>query len=246
MRGRGSWCALLAACAVLAAAPDARADGDPASDVLTVQDVYYGIALDMSSKPAAQLPELLATARKKGYPIKVVLITDVADLGIATFVWQKPQDYARYLGEELAFVYKERTLILMGNGYGYYRKGRGPGKERRVLAQLQPPGDVGQFLPRAIAAVRRLAAADGVRLAVPDVTPPAEGVPRIAGQSPAPAASTTPAIHNTVTPTPTATAKAAGGGSSSALLFLVPVLVFAGAAGAAMVVSRRRRPARDA
>jgi hypothetical protein len=37
---------------VLAAASDARADGDPASDVLTVQDVYYGVARRPRRRPA--------------------------------------------------------------------------------------------------------------------------------------------------------------------------------------------------
>jgi hypothetical protein len=222
---------------MLAAAPDARADGDPASDVLPQQDVYYGVGLDMKSKPAAQLPALLAQAREKGYPIKVALIADLADLGVATFLWKDPQEYARYLGQELALVYKERTLILMPDGYGYFRDGRGPGKERRVLARLDPPGELGRFLPRAIEAVRRLAAADGVRLAVPDVTPPADGVPRLQGHNAAPAQTPKIKIYNTVTPAPTA--RPAGGGSA-AWLFLVPVGLFALAAGVAIAISRRR------
>jgi hypothetical protein len=241
MRGRRGCSALLAICAALAASTDARANGDPASDVLPIQDVYYGGRLDLRSKPAAQLPALLADARRRGYPIKVALITTFADLGIDTWMWKDPQEYARYLGTELSVIYKDRTLILMGNGYGYLHNGRGPGKERRVLSRLTAPGRPDRFMTSAIEAVRRLAAADGIRLTVPDVQPPSGGVPRIQGQAtPVPTAAGGPVIHNTVTPTPTGTAAAGGGGGAPGWLFLAPVGLFALAAGVAMVVSRRR------
>jgi len=39
--------------------------------------------------------------------------------GGAIDFWKKPQDYAKFLAEELAFVYDKRLLVIMPNGYGY-------------------------------------------------------------------------------------------------------------------------------
>src|SRR4051794_22915187 len=113
----------------------ACADGDPPSDVLITQDVYYGYGVDLESKPAAQLPAMLATASQNGYPLRVALMTHYLDLGAVGWLWQKPQQYARYLGDELAFQYKGSVLIVMPHGYGLYRAGAVPGRERRLLAR---------------------------------------------------------------------------------------------------------------
>ena len=157
------------ACVVglLIAAPAAGADSDPASDMLPTEDVYYGYGIDLRSKQAAQLPAMLATSRERGYEIKVALISGFVDLGIATWMWLDPREYARYLGDELSLVYKGRLLVLMRNGYGVYYNGAVPGKERRVISRLDPPRRAARFLDTAIDTVRDLAAANGVKLKVP-------------------------------------------------------------------------------
>src|SRR5207237_3171922 len=50
--------AVAAAVLAVAVLTGAGADGDPASDVLPEQPVFYGSALDLESRPAAQLDAL--------------------------------------------------------------------------------------------------------------------------------------------------------------------------------------------
>jgi len=231
----GCLLALASVLTFLVAAPAARADGDPASDILPTEDVYYGYGIDLRSKAAAQLPAMLATARENGYEIKVALISGFVDLGIATWMWLDPREYARYLGEELSLVYSGRLLVLMRNGYGVYYGGKVPGKERRVIARLEPPGRAAHFLASAIRGVQALAAADGVKLRVPDVTPPPGGI-KMGQAHPSPTA----APDSSLTETPTVTPAPPASGTSGAWLFLVPVGLFVVAALAAIGFARRR------
>jgi hypothetical protein len=214
----------LAAAILLGAAPAARADGDPASDFLVQQDMYYGYGLDLKSKPAAQLPALLAQAREKGYEIRVALIASDSDLGSAALLWRKPQLYAEFLGQELSNVYKGRTLVVMPDGYGIFHAGHSNVREEQVLKTLPPPRDL---LTGSLGAVQKLAAAAGAELTVPDVEPAPGGVKQPAFQHQAVA---------TATPTP---AKQQGGGSHT-WLFLVPVLGFV---AIALLARRRARTA---
>jgi hypothetical protein len=220
----------------------ARADGDPASDILTQRDVYYGIDLNLRSKPAAQLPALLDGARRKGYEIKVATIAEFDDLGVVGFLWKQPADYARYLGEELSIGYKQRTLVVMPNGYGIYHFGHSGVREQRLLDKLPPPRRAANFLPGAIDAVRRLAAASGTKLSVPDVDPPAGGVKQ-------------PESHfavgqqgGTIPPPPAATARApvaavkTGDGGGGLLFLAVPALIAVVMAGSLLARKFRRKP----
>ncbi len=211
---------VLAAVLLLAAAPTARADGDPASDFLVLQDMFYGYELDLKSKPAAQLPALLAQSRAKGYEVRVALISRAGDLGSAAMLWRKPKDYAEFLGQELSNVYKERTLVVMPNGYGLFHAGHSTLREQKLLDKLPPPGEL---LPSSLDAVQRLAGASDVRLTIPDV--PAGNVTQPAFQ------------HATATATATATAPPKSGGSTT-WLFLVPV---AGFVVIALLARRRAR-----
>ena len=122
------------------------------------------------------MPALLEQSRAQGYEIKVALISAFEDLGVVTFLWKQPKPYADYLGAELSMVYKQRVLVVMPNGYGIYRLGHSGVREQRLLERLRPARKASAMLPRAIDAVRRLAAAQGVELATPDVKPPPGGV----------------------------------------------------------------------
>jgi hypothetical protein len=160
----------LAALAVAAVAtPSARADGDPASDYLLSQDVFVPFDGKIPTSSAGQLDTLVRNANRRGYRIKVAMIATPYDLGSVTALWKQPQRYARFLGQELEFVYKDgRLLIAMPNGYGVYNHGKPVTSETKLLAGLSPPAGGGEALASgAIDAVRRLARADGVALAVP-------------------------------------------------------------------------------
>ncbi|WP_028060827.1 hypothetical protein [Candidatus Solirubrobacter pratensis] len=233
----------LAAVLWLVLTPAAHADGDPASDVLVQQDVFYGSALDLESKPAAQLPALLAQASQKGYEIRVAAISRFADLGTAGSMWEVPKAYAKFLGEELSLVYGGRLMIVMPNGYALFHLGHSTVREQRLLGRLAAPRRAERFLPGAIDAVERLAAAEGVKLSVPEVEPPPGGVPAVDPIHAAPpAASVTTAPGATVTPRsgPARAPAAASGGSSGAWLFVLPVAAFVLVAVVAIVRGRVR------
>ena len=117
--------------------------------------------------------KLLSTvddARKRGYPIKVALITQRYDLGAVPTLFDKPQEYARFLGFELAFLYKGPLLIAMPNGYGIFKANQPVTKELAVLKNSMPERDANAMAVAATNAVRHLAAAGGHPLPGGDVT----------------------------------------------------------------------------
>jgi hypothetical protein len=164
----------VAACAavVLAlAAGAARADGDPASDVLAAQPVFVPADAGVQPADAARLAALVREARRAGYPVKVAVVASSYDLGSVTALWRKPQTYARFLGTELSLLYRGRLLTVMPDGIGIYHHGLPVAREQRVVARVAV--DRGNLAATAAAAVQRLAAADGHRLAEPVVGSPA-------------------------------------------------------------------------
>ena len=173
MRGALLCLALVAAAGALAL--QARADGDPASDYLITQPVYFPYDGKFAPELEGRLLAVVNEAKKQGFPIKVALIPNSYDLGSVTSLWRKPRLYARFLGEEDATFFKQRLLIVMPNGFGFYRPGRPVAKEYAVLATIPiQPGDNG-LVRAALAGVEKLAAAEGIHLAAPThVTTPAQ------------------------------------------------------------------------
>ena len=157
--------ALLATAAIaLLAVPAARANGDPASDVLITQQVFIGPEVPLSTADRDQLTKTVAAANERGFPIRVALIAFTGDLGTAVSLWKHPQQYSDFLGSELAFAYQNRLLIAMPSGFGFHHGLRPVAKERRVLARV-PVGKTPSALARsATQAVRALAAAQGITL----------------------------------------------------------------------------------
>jgi hypothetical protein len=110
---------LLLACALLLVfAAAARADGDPASDVLVFKSYFLPYAPQTPSDVEQRLNVATAAADRAGYPIRVAVISGPGDLGVVPQYTNKPQDYAQFLGSELKFAYKGPLLIVMQNGYG--------------------------------------------------------------------------------------------------------------------------------
>jgi len=147
---------LVAACAV---APLARADGDPASDYLYTQQVF--IPFDVKTPVAAQgdLHRTIAGANRAGFHIRVAIIASAYDLGAVPSLWKQPQTYARFLGQELLFLYKQRLLIVMPNGFGFFWQGHDVSKEYATLANIPIGRDL---VAAAHSAVVKLAASAGV------------------------------------------------------------------------------------
>jgi hypothetical protein len=161
---------VVAAVALLAAG--AQADGDPASDYLYTRQVFLPFDVKIPPDKQRAIEETLAGVNRGGYRIRVAVIASAYDLGAVPSLWLKPQTYARFLGEELAFVYKARLLIVMPNGFGLYWRGHSTDRESELLAKVPVTGGVG-LVDTADAAVRKLAAAHGVTpkpVAVPKST----------------------------------------------------------------------------
>ena len=154
--------AVAAALLLLLAVPAARADGDPASDYLYQGHLFVPFDLKIPTAKQRDLEATIDGVTKAGYPIRVAIISSAYDLGAVPSLWRKPRTYARFLGQELAFVYKRPLLIVMPNGFGFYRHGLPVDDEEALLAKVPISGGAG-LVDAAQAAVVRLAAAHGVR-----------------------------------------------------------------------------------
>ena len=158
--------ALIAVLALLVPAA-ARANGDPASDVLLTDQVFLPFEAPISKSAQDDLRETVAAANKKGFKIRVALIAFTSDLGTATALWGHPQDYSKFLGKEIAFVTTDPLLVSMPAGFGFYDQDRPVAKERQVLAKIQPGKIPTALAASTTAAVRALAAAKGITLPKP-------------------------------------------------------------------------------
>ena len=155
-------------------AGSARADGDPASDVLASQSLYLPQDAGVSPAQQAQLRALVGATQHSGDQIRVAMIASATDLGSVTELWHQPQNYAEFLAQELSLVYPGAVLVVMPNGYGLGGVAGSPGAERVTLAALGRPGaDLGAAT---LTAIEHLAAASGHAVTVPTAAaPPTSG-----------------------------------------------------------------------
>jgi hypothetical protein len=152
-----------------------RADGDPASDVLLGENVFYPYTPPTSASLSTMLNAETAAAVKNHFPIKVALIASPVDLGVIPSLFGMPEQYSIYLDQEISFQGKQPLLVVMYNGFGSQGL---PAPSQAALASLpKPAGKQSNDLARAaITAVAKLAAADGHPLQ-------GSGVPRPGGGS---------------------------------------------------------------
>jgi LPXTG-motif cell wall-anchored protein len=151
---------LLLLTALLLPPAQAEADGDPASDVLLLQDVYLPYAPGIPKPLGDTITTLLKTTRKAGFPLKVAIIADPKDLGAVPQYFGKPTEYAPFLQSEIAFNSKKPLLIVMPAGYGAAALPKGA---EAGLEGLEPPKSAGgEDLGRsAVTAIVKLSAAAG-------------------------------------------------------------------------------------
>jgi hypothetical protein len=160
--------ALVVVIACLCVPSAARANGDPASDYLLAQNVFLPFTTKIDQNEVKRLDALLRESQKADFRIRVALILSPSDLGTAFSLFRKPQNYAAFLGLELSFVYRDRLLVVMPNGYGYAVNANPDPKASAVLKELPAPGaNATKEVQAAILAVQRLAASAGHRLAAP-------------------------------------------------------------------------------
>jgi len=167
-------CAVAAATAVALAPGTARADGDPASDYLITMPIFFPYDTKFSPELEAQLIGIVDDAKRKGFPIKVALIPNRYDLGSVGVLWKRPKQYAKFLGLEDAPFFKQRLLIVMPNGFGFYRPGSDSTAEDATLAKIAIPAGGDGLVRAAIDGVTALAAADGIHVTAGHVTTQAQ------------------------------------------------------------------------
>jgi hypothetical protein len=157
---------LLLALAFLAPG-SARANGDPASDVVITDPVFLPFEAPISESAAGELKKTVADATAKGYTIRVAIIAFTGDLGTAVSLWGKPQPYSTFLGREIAFQYPDRLLVAMPAGFGFYDANKPVDKEVALLRKVSPGNTPTALTESAAEAVRVLAAANGVQVPKP-------------------------------------------------------------------------------
>jgi hypothetical protein len=165
-------CVALAAAAVAAAAltpGSARANGDPASDILIGKNVFLSLTEPTTVPSGNDLISLTAQAKKQRFPLKVAVIAARTDLGLVPGMWGSPRAYARFLGGELRLVrYTGTLLVLMPNGAGVFGPGATP-RAKAAISNVRAPrnADLDALGKTAARAAVRVAAANGHRLEIP-------------------------------------------------------------------------------
>jgi hypothetical protein len=187
---RALLCLLVAALALGIGAPAAKADGDPASDYLVGQQVFLSYDAKIPPEPQRKLLAAVASANKRGFPIRVALIWSSYDLGSLAGLFNAPRSYARFLDAEDSkcwwggncgagrFKTTTRLLVVMPNGLGFAQWKHKPDAGYRALEGIKVERTPAGMATAATTAVVRLAAAAGVKVSTrggPDVPPPASG-----------------------------------------------------------------------
>jgi hypothetical protein len=151
--------AILVAATLLPAV--ALADGDPASDVLLGESVFYPFTPTVSNRLQAELNAETAAASRAHFPIKVALIASPADLGAIPSLFGKPQEYANFLDREISSSKNAQPLlVVMRSGYG--AEGLDLAGAIAVVRLATPAGPSTDDLAQAaVLAIPKLAAAAG-------------------------------------------------------------------------------------
>jgi hypothetical protein len=167
----------MAGTCIIVAAGIARADIDPPSDFLLLQDVYVPYQPPVCNEEKAALQAATRKAKAAGYQLKVALIASPTDLGGAPEFFGHPVPYAKFLGRELAAFgphgqVKTRVhlITVMPQGWGLYQVDP---RANAVVAQIKIPSgaDSSALARAAIQAVPKVATAAGHPTAAVKVPP---------------------------------------------------------------------------
>jgi hypothetical protein len=155
--------------------PAARADGDPASDILLFGDYSLPYSQPVSDAYKQRLGELTNAAGRARYPIKVAIIASALDLGSEDRFTGRPADYVRFLSTELASPkrytrdpasrkaadVKVPILVVMPEGVALARRGKE--LSTAAVGKVETPKGEGAdpLVETAVIAVQRLAADAG-------------------------------------------------------------------------------------
>jgi hypothetical protein len=173
--------ALLAAAVALQPVAPARADGDPCSDYLLVGSLCPPNNPRPSQPQIDRTQKTIDAAKQAGYEIRVAVIGSPTDLGSVPVFFGRPAPYAKFLDAELQSAWTGKLLVVMAAGYGVREHTKPYLGGVKALKGLPPPAN-GTLMAAATAAVRKLAASEGVKvpvipLAATTVTPPSSNGP---------------------------------------------------------------------
>jgi MYXO-CTERM domain-containing protein len=151
----------------------ARADGDPASDVLLAEDVFYPYQPRVSPPLEAALGKTLrAAARADGLHLKVAIIGKAEELGLVPDFFGHPQAYAQFLDREISFNQPQQLLVVMPAGFGVMpTSAAGALTHVPIYRQRRSDG----LTRSAILAVAALAGHRGHAIAIPSTKPSSSG-----------------------------------------------------------------------
>jgi hypothetical protein len=176
--------ALLAAAVALQPVAPARADGDPCSDYLLVGSLCPPNNPRPSKSQIDRTQKTIDAAKKAGYEIRVAVIGSPTGLGSVPVFFGRPAPYAKFLDAELQSAWTGKLLVVMAAGYGVREHTKPYLGGVKALKGLPPPanGTPDALMAAATAAVRKLAASEGVKvpvipLAATTVTPPSSNGP---------------------------------------------------------------------
>jgi hypothetical protein len=152
--------------AMMLAPPGAQADGDPASDVLLLRNVFFLYNPPPTAALQQKLNAEVAAAGRAGVPIKVALIRAPLDLGLVPELFARPQQYADFLGQEISNRYAGPLLVVMPNGYGVHGVNAAA---RSAVGRLPRPmsGQIDDLARAASTAVATIASASGHPISTP-------------------------------------------------------------------------------
>jgi hypothetical protein len=160
--------------AAVAAPASAQANGDPASDVLPLQDAFLPYDPQVPKPIEEALLKLLKQAKEEGYPLRVAIIATKNDLGAVPQFFGTPQPYAQFLQSEITFNNKTRPLLIVQPA-GYGTANAGPKAAEALEGLDKPDPESGDSFGRAaIEATLKLAEANGHPLQRPNLPPPAD------------------------------------------------------------------------
>ena len=147
----------------------ARADGDPASDVLLAQDVFYPYQPKVSPALETALEKTLhAFARAGGLHLKVAIIGTAEELGLVPKLFGHPQAYAQFLDREISFNQPQPLLVVMPAGFGVMPAGAANALTGVPIYEQQRSNGLTHS---AILAVVALARYRGHPIAAPSISP---------------------------------------------------------------------------
>jgi hypothetical protein len=148
--------------------PGARADGDPASDILFGDNVFLSLVSPQTNAKGKELERLTAAAAKESFVIKVAVVSSPTDLGAVPQLFGQAEKYAKFLRTELTWGGFKGTLVVVMNGKpgGVAVAGPGAAKARDQLSKVMiPPGaTLDQLGGVAVRSVHYVAAANHVAL----------------------------------------------------------------------------------